>query len=450
MAACAKSATAPSRAATIGLLLVLLASGAKARDMYVLMEHAPMPALMHEGKMWCALADLDQRENYSAGGYHLFIHDFTTYRDSFVCDTGLIDSINCLAQNGRSIFAGGRGLSVFDKVKRQWRQWDSLDRFRIWDVEATDSVLWLATDRHGVVRCNLSDSSLRRITTQQGLASNSVFSLYLQGDTLFAGPFRYGKDGWPERKEDWFGRGLDAINARTREVRHVSLPVVPDPYDVSKRWLVTDMYPSPDSPGRMRCVLWYPWTPWCWDRSDSGAELLTTGHTRPVADGVLSRCGADTVLRTKVIKYLVRTGFAWAETQLLIAELAEGSAGPRRFPRHDYQAVSPADYERVRRFYLDAAGFVLYREAGTSACCLVLEDQLLLYLEGTDERTLLAGSRTHPQFELPAATNAALYQRLKAAGVPCRPDTLSWYWGFEFEDPTGNPIRSVSEPDRRR
>jgi len=423
--------------------------------MYVLMEDAPMPALMYEGRMWLALADSARRNNYEAGGYHLFIHDFMTYRDSLVRDSGLIDTINCLAQNGRSVFAGGRGLSVFDKAERRWRQWDSLARFRIWDVEATDSVLWLATDRHGVVRCNLADSSLRRITTTQGLASNSVFSLCLVGDTLFAGPFRYGKGGYPEGKWDWFGRGLDVVNVRTRGVRHVSLPEVPDPYHVSKQWLVTDMYPSPDRPGRLRYVLWYPWTPFCWDRGDPDAVQSDTGHARPVADGVLSRCGCDTdtALKTRVIKYLIRREFV-PETQQLIAELAEGSSGPRRFPRYAYQPVAVADYERMRRFYTSTLGFVLYGEVGTGACCLVLDDQLLLYLESTDDRTRHVWWPTRQYFLLPARTVLVLYQRLKAAGIACNPDalpdTLSWHCDFEFTDPTGNRIKAVGFPERNR
>lgn len=423
--------------------------------MYVLMEYAPMPVLMHDGRMWCALADSARRNNYEAGSYHLFIHDFTTHRDSLVRDTGLIDTINCLAQNNRSVFAGGRGLSAFDKVEQRWRQWSSLARFRIWDIEATDSVLWLATDRHGVVRCNLSDSSLRRTTTKQGLASNSVFSLCLAGDTLFVGPFRYGKGGYPERTMDWFGLGLDAINSNTGKVRHETLPAVLDIYGVSKRWLVTDVYPSPDSPGRLRYVLWYPWTPWCWDRGDPDASLLDTGHARPVADGVMSRCGCDTdtVLRTRVLKYLAQHEFT-PETEQLAAELAEGGASPRHFLHHAYQAVSLADYERVRRFYVDAAGFVLYREAGTSACCLALDDQLLLYLDGTDARTAQAYWRTRPRFVLPARTTVELYQRLKAAGIACTPDTppdtLSWGFILEFQDPTGNRMRAIGLRERRR
>lgn len=432
--------------ARVTLLLLVLAIGAGARDMYVLMGDAPMPALMCEGRMWLALADSARRNHhYEAGGYHLFIHDFTTYRDSLVRDSGLIDTINCLAQNDRSVFAGGRGLSVFDKAEQRWRQWDSLARFRIWDVEATDSVLWLATDRHGVVRCNLADSSLRRITTTQGLASNSVFSLCLVGDTLFAGPFRYGMGG------DWFGRDLDGINVRTRGVRHVSLPTVPDPYHVSKQWVVTDIYPSLDRPGRLRCVLWYPWDVWCWDRGEPGALLMDAGQARAVADGVLSRCGCDTdtEMRTRVIKYLIRRELV-PETQQLIAELAEGSSDPRRFPRYAYQPVAVADYKRMRRFYTSTLGFVLYREKGTSACCLVLDDQLLLYLEGTDDRTRQIWSRTRPYLLLPARTVLELYQRLKAAGIACTPDTLSWRLEFEFKDPTGNRIKAVGFPERSR
>jgi len=431
----------------VALVLLALALSLQARDMYVLMEYAPMPALMYEGQMWLALADSGRRNNYEAGGYRLFIHDFTTYRDSLVRDSGLIDSINCLAQNDRSVFAGGHGLSVFDKAERRWRRWDSLARFRIWDIEAFDSVLWLATDRHGIVRCNLSDSSLRRITTKQGLASNSVFSLCLQGDTLFAGPFHYGRDEYPERKWDWYGRGLDAINVRTREVRHVPLPEVADPYHVSKKWLVTDIYPSPGNPGRLRYVLWYPWDVWCWDLGEPGAVLMEVSQARAIADGVFSRCGcdADTTLRARVLRYLVRAEFTWQETQLLVAELAEGRVKPRRFPSYDYQPVAVADYKRMRRFYTSTLGFVLYKEVGTSACCLVLDDQLLLYLEGTDDRTRQFWRQTRPYFLLPARMVRQLFERLKAAGIACTPDTLSWRLDFVFEDPTGNRIRAVND-----
>jgi hypothetical protein len=290
------------------------------------------------------------------------------------------------------------------------------------------------------VRYGLNGGSVRRITADHGLSSNHIFSLRLTGDTLFAGPFRYG----PEREEDWTGLGLNAIDVRTGAVRRIGLPAIPDPYYRTGRWLVTDAYPSPDASGKTRFVLWYPWIDWCWDWGST--MLLDTGRARPVADGVLSRCGcdADSALRTEVIKYLVLNEFT-PETERLVAELADGRAGPRRFLRYQYQVVSPADYERVRRFYVDAAGFVLYREAGASACCLVLEGQLLLYLEGTVDRAPQVGWRTHPRFELPAATNTALCQRLTAAGIACTRDTLSWRLDFVFEDPTGNRIRAVSD-----
>jgi len=131
--------------------------------------------------------------------------------------------------------------------------------------------------------------------------------------------------------------------------------------------------------------------------------------------------------------------------QLLVAELADDSVKPRRFPRYDYQPVAVADYKRMRRFYTSTLGFVLYREVGTSACCLVLDDQLLLYLEGTGDRTRQFCRQTRPYFLLPARTVRELYERLKAAGIACTPDTLSWRLDFEFKDPTGNRIRAVSD-----
>jgi len=151
-------------------------------------------------------------------------------------------------------------------------------------------------------------------------------------------------------------------------------------------------------------------------------------------------------LRNRVIKYLVRRELT-PETQQLVAELAEGSSVPRRFPRYGYQPVAVADYKRMRRFYTSTLGFALYREVGTSARCLVLDDQLLLYLEGTDDRTRQVGWPTRPYFLLPARTVRELYERLKAAGIACNPDTLSWRLEVEFKDPTGNRIRAVSVPD---
>ena len=108
-------------------------------------------------------------------------------------------------------------------------------------------------------------------------------------------------------------------------------------------------------------------------------------------------------------------------------------------------SVAVADYKRMRRFYTNTLGFVLYREVGTSACCLALDDQLLLYLEGTDDRTRQLWRRTRPYFLLPARTVRELYERLKAARIACTLDTLSWRLDFVFEDPTGNRIRAVSD-----
>jgi catechol 2,3-dioxygenase-like lactoylglutathione lyase family enzyme len=436
---------------------MVLTLSAQARDMYALMEYAPLPALMHEGRMWCALADSTRRSNYVAGDYRLYVHDFKTQRDSLVQDAELVDTINCLAQNSRWIFAAGfGGVSAFDKATRSWHRMRRFDSLRIWDIEATDSFVWLATDRRGVVRSNLTDSSVLRVTTRQGLASNSIFSLYLDGDTLFAGPFRNGRGGYPERTQDWYGLGLDAINVRTREVRHASLPDVADPYNVSKKWLVTDIYPAPGKPGRLRYVLWYPWDDWCWDRGEPGAVLMDAGQARAVADGVLARCGGDidTVLRYRILKYLARTEFNTPGMQQIVSELAEGHPGERRFPQYTYQAVAAADYERMRQFYTATLGFTKYRDPGRDACSLVLDGQLLLYLDGTYPKVPPVYWGPKPRFLVPASTAALLYRRLRAAGsevtrsVPA--DTLSYLRGFEFKDPTGNRVVVIGVTDRYR
>jgi len=180
-----------------------------------------------------------------------------------------------------------------------------------------------------------------------------------------------------------------------------------------------------------------------------------TCHARPIADGVLSRCGCDTdtALRTRVLKYLVQHEFT-PETERLIADPARARADPRHFPRYSHQAVPLAYCERVRRFYIDTLGFVLHHDAGASACCPVLDDQMLPYLDGTDARTPLAYCKTRPRFMLPKSTTMLLDQRLRAAGIACTPDTppdpRSLYHDFEFRDPTGNRSEAIGLPERSR
>jgi hypothetical protein len=132
-----------------------------------------------------------------------------------------------------------------------------------------------------------------------------VFSLHLEDDTPFVGPYRLGGGAWPERREDLYGLGLQAVNIRTSAVRDVTLP---EGSLAQTDWLVTWVGSSPEDGHALRVVLWQPWKSYNWDYQQQGSGIVKpAGYGAPIEHALDAlNLGSDTLIRSRVRGFLAR------------------------------------------------------------------------------------------------------------------------------------------------
>jgi hypothetical protein len=246
---------------------------AHARNNYLLFESEPLSCVVVDGEVWLAAG---RHWAYNHGARcGIWKYDPTTDRETLYQDYNLPGSVYALAANETLVMAGGSGVSVYDRQRGTWRPVTSFDTLSVDDIAADDTVFWLATSGHGVVGVDFRQHfRLRpRVGKAQGLASDRVLSLFLLGDTMLVGTYRFGRtDKWPERSDDLYGLGLQAIDKKTLSVRDVRLP---KDSLVQRQWLVTQMLP--DSRGAVEVALWQPWCDYRWSYGKPRSPVTRVG-----------------------------------------------------------------------------------------------------------------------------------------------------------------------------
>jgi hypothetical protein len=303
-----RTAEAGSRrpaAALAALVIVALAQPALPRDNFVLFEGEPPACMMVDGVVWLAAG---RHWSYTNGERcAIWQYDPVTDHETLYRDCKLPGRVYALGQTDSLVFAAGQGLSACSKRMKRWFSLSQYDTLMVEDMAVGDSVVWLATSGHGIVGVEARpwpNEVRSRITTADGLVSNRVLSLYLEGSTLFAGLYRFG-DGVTERRHDLIGLGLQAADTRSRSVRDIALPR--ESLD-HKDWLVTWVSRAPVDTHALRVVLWQPWESYYWDYRHAGSRVVkpvdSRGPVEPALDAL--NLGSDSLTRSRVRAFLTR------------------------------------------------------------------------------------------------------------------------------------------------
>ena len=295
-------------AAAIAALGCVFAPLTFARDNFVLFEAEAPSCIAVDGEIWFAAGRHWSYNPHDRCG--IWKYDPVADRETLYQNHQLPGYVFALAQSDSLIYAGGLGLSVYNKRVRSWHSLPQYDTLVIEDMAVGDSSVWLATSGHGIIASDRYPwpwLSRRRITKAQGLSSNRVLSLYLQGDTLFAATYRFGTGTWPERREDLYGLGLQAVNTRTSSVRDVRLPHDSIIHQ-HKEWMVTEMYRSPDDSNALRVELWQPWEIYHWDYRHAERGVIRDSSRYASPEGALQMPGmpTDSVQRDRVRSFIRR------------------------------------------------------------------------------------------------------------------------------------------------
>jgi ligand-binding sensor domain-containing protein len=81
--------------------------------------------------------------------------------------------------------ANRQGIAYWDYKNDSWYSYPALSmKFIIRDIESSDDVVWFATDK-GVLKYDRLENYWRIFTKEDGLMSNDVYHLDLEGDILW-------------------------------------------------------------------------------------------------------------------------------------------------------------------------------------------------------------------------------------------------------------------------
>jgi len=176
----------------------------------------------------------------------LMKYDLKTREITKIEDPAVTSKVNCLIKNESFIFAGGRGLSVYNIKTKKWEAWDEFNKQIINYMCIDNNNLWLGTEQ-GVWGININTREIiKHFTTQDGLKTNRIMSVFAQDKMLLVSTYR--------GKHDIIGEGLSKLNLATDEIQEMVIPKPSKPYDYRKlpyAYGVISMYAVPDNKIRM-------------------------------------------------------------------------------------------------------------------------------------------------------------------------------------------------------
>lgn len=228
---------------------------------------------------------------------------------SFIKNANLPKSITSLTEDKESIFAGGDGLSVYNKTKKEWLK--SKYNYLVSDIEINEGILWLGTDQ-GVKGIRLSDNEIiKQYSDKSGLNSDKVSSLFAIDNMLLVGTY---KMNYP-RHYDIYGLGLYKIDLGNNRIENIKPPFWGNKENPG---LVLDMYKY-KSKDVIKIVIWKDWGYKCYDydyKTDKFAESTNQYHQ---IDRIIQNYGLDVHGDNvgKLIKLMLEKGYGSATEEAI-------------------------------------------------------------------------------------------------------------------------------------
>jgi hypothetical protein len=231
----------------------------------------------------------------------------------------LPEKINCIAKNDRYIFVGGNGLAVSDLSGSEWTKWKSFDLYDIHNIQANDKYAYLATQSEIVEVDLVTKKITRKFSKSNGLSTDRIYSILLDGNVLFAGTYR-DSDG------DMLGDKLNKIDLKTSDITHIELPTDPPrnlPYYDRRNgkysYFVHSMYKVYDKPDTIKMVLWSEWTGRFWQYNSRSGEFTQADQELSYIDKILVENHGDELsdVAGRLVKFVEKTGIGYLGTDIV-------------------------------------------------------------------------------------------------------------------------------------